>query len=255
MCDTETINGVMRDGGYGEYVDLRSEAAVRLDKNIDPVKYAPLLCAGVTVFNGLRQQNITSGDLVAVVGMGGLGHLAIQYASKMGYRTVAISSSADKKNFATELGAHDYIDTSKGSAGEQLKSMGGASAILFTAPNEKLIPDLLQGLGPIGKLIILAAVGPVEINTAMMIHYGNSMVSVLQAFSRVVANQRCSEYHPSTAISPPGRTRLAMAIAEALSRPIPSLMETLLTPSLAPPGLQDTLRTPRRPSNSPTCMA
>lgn len=177
MCDTETINGVMRDGGYGEYFNVRSEAAVRLDKSIDPAAYAPLLCAGVTVFNGLRQQHVVPGDLVAVSGLGGLGHLALQYANKMGYRTVAISSNADKKDFATQLGAHDYIDTSKGSAGAQLKKMGGASAILFTAPAEKLIPDLLQGLGPLGKLIILAAVGPVEINTAMMIHYGNSIVA------------------------------------------------------------------------------
>ncbi|ETN45081.1 uncharacterized protein HMPREF1541_09957 [Cyphellophora europaea CBS 101466] len=177
MCETETINGVMRDGGYAEYIDLRTEAVVKLDKEIDPAEYAPLLCAGVTVFNSLRQQGVTSGDLVAVSGLGGLGHLAIQYASKMGYRTVAISSSADKKKFASELGAHEYIDTSQGSAGEQLKAMGGASAILFTAPAEKLIPDLLQGLGPLGKLIVLAAAGPVEINTALMIHYGNSITA------------------------------------------------------------------------------
>lgn len=177
MCDEETVNGVYRDGGYGEYMYLRTEAAVKLHKGIDPVKYAPLLCAGVTVFNSLRQQHVTSGDLVAVSGLGGLGHLALQYANKMGFRTVAISSSADKKDFAMQLGAHEYIDTSKGSAGEQLKKMGGASAILFTAPNAKLIPDLLQGLGPLGKLIILAAAGPVEINTALMIHYGNSITA------------------------------------------------------------------------------
>lgn len=167
----------MLDGGYGEYVDIRSEAAVRIDKGVDPAQVAPLLCAGVTVFNSLRQQHVTPGDLVAVSGLGGLGHLALQYANKMGFRTVAISSSADKKDFATQLGAHDYIDTSKGSAGEQLKKMGGASAILMTAPAEKLIPDFLQGLGPLGKLIIVAAAAPVEINTAAMIHYGNSITA------------------------------------------------------------------------------
>lgn len=121
MCDTETINGVMRDGGFGEYVYIRTEAAVAIPKGVDPAKYAPLLCAGVTVFNGLRKQNVTSGDLVAVQGLGGLGHLAIQYASKMGYRVVAISSSSSKKEFATKLGAHDYIDGSKGDVGKQLK--------------------------------------------------------------------------------------------------------------------------------------
>lgn len=114
MCNEKTVNGVYRDGGFGEYVDLRSEAAVSLSKDIDPATYAPLLCAGVTVFNSLRRQNVVSGDLVAVQGLGGLGHLALQYASKMGYRTVAISSSSDKKQFATQLGAHEYIDASQG---------------------------------------------------------------------------------------------------------------------------------------------
>jgi D-arabinose 1-dehydrogenase-like Zn-dependent alcohol dehydrogenase len=114
MCVEETVNGVFRDGGYGEYVDLRTEAAVALSRDIDPAAYAPLLCAGVTVYNSLRRQNVMSGDLVAVHGLGGLGHLALQYVSKMGYRTVAISSSASKKDFAMKLGAHDYIDSSQG---------------------------------------------------------------------------------------------------------------------------------------------
>jgi D-arabinose 1-dehydrogenase-like Zn-dependent alcohol dehydrogenase len=93
----------------------------------------------------------------------------------MGYRTIAISSSAEKKDFATQLGAHEYIDGSKGDIGEQLQKLGGAAAILLTAPNEKLIPSLLGGLGPLGKLIILAATAPVEINTASMIHKGLSI--------------------------------------------------------------------------------
>lgn len=177
MCDHELINGVTTDGGFGEYVYIHTEAAVSIPKGVDPAEYGPLLCAGVTVFNSLRRQNVTSGDLVAVQGLGGLGHLAIQYASKMGYRVVAISSSPSKKEFATKLGAHEYIDGSKGDIGKQLKEMGGASAILFTAPNAELIPQLLGGLGPLGKLIILAAAGPVEINTALMIHYGNSITA------------------------------------------------------------------------------
>ena len=97
----------MRDGCYGEYANLRTEAAVRVPKDVDPAEVAPLLCAGVTVFNGLRKQGIPPGDLVAVQGLGGLGHLALQYASKMGYRVAAISSSDAKKDFATELGAHE----------------------------------------------------------------------------------------------------------------------------------------------------
>ena len=175
MCKSEAINGVTRDGGYGEYVTLRSEAVVRVPTEVDPAEYAPILCAGITVFNSLRNQKIIPGELVGVQGLGGLGHLAVQYANKMGYRVVAISSSAKKEKFARDLGAHDYIDGSKGDVGEQLQKMGGAACIIFTAPNSELIPGLLAGLGPLGKLLILAAAGPVEINTAMMIGNGLSI--------------------------------------------------------------------------------
>lgn len=96
-----------RDGFYREYATLRTEAAVRIPKDFDPAEVAPLLCAGVTVFNGLRKQDVIPGSLVAVQGLGGLGHLALQFASKMGYRVAAISSSDAKKDFATKLGAHE----------------------------------------------------------------------------------------------------------------------------------------------------
>lgn len=118
-----------------------------------------------------------AGSLVAVQGLGGLGHLALQYTNKMGYRTVAISSSSEKKDFAMQLGAHDYIDASQGDIGAQLQKLGGAACIIFTAPNQKLIPSLLQGLGPLGKLLILAASAPVEVNTASMIAKGLSIVA------------------------------------------------------------------------------
>ncbi|KAG9782549.1 hypothetical protein KCU88_g3249, partial [Aureobasidium melanogenum] len=157
------------------------EAVVSVPQDVDPAEFCPLLCAGVTVFNyastALRRQNVIAGSVVAVQGLGGLGHLALQYASKMGYRTVAISSSSEKKQFASQLGAHDYIDASAGDIGEQLQKLGGASCIIFTAPNQKLIPSLLQGLGPLGKLLILAASAPVEINTASMIQKGLSLTA------------------------------------------------------------------------------
>ncbi|KIW21454.1 hypothetical protein PV08_02034 [Exophiala spinifera] len=177
MCEKEQINGVTRDGGYAEYVTLRTEAVVSVPEDVDPAAFCPLLCAGVTVFNSLRKQNIVPGSLVAIQGLGGLGHLALQYTSKMGYRTVAISSSPEKKEFATQLGAHEYIDASQGDIGEQLQKLGGASCIIFTAPNQKLIPSLLRGLGPLGKLLILAASAPVEVDTASMIRYGLSLVA------------------------------------------------------------------------------
>jgi D-arabinose 1-dehydrogenase-like Zn-dependent alcohol dehydrogenase len=128
-------------------------------------------------YPALRRQGILPGSTVAVQGLGGLGHLALQYTSKLGYRTVAISSSSEKKDFAMQLGAHDYIDASQGDIGQQLQKLGGASCIIFTAPNQKLIPSLLQGLGPLGKLLILAASAPVEVNTASMISKGLSLVA------------------------------------------------------------------------------
>jgi NADPH:quinone reductase-like Zn-dependent oxidoreductase len=132
MCDNEKINGVTRNGGCtvylslafiyidtdceldAEYCILRTEAIVRIPTNVDPASVAPLLCAGVTVFNSIRNMHITPGETVAVLGLGGLGHLAIQYAARMGYRVVALSSSGEKEHFAKKLGAHDYIDGSKG---------------------------------------------------------------------------------------------------------------------------------------------
>lgn len=124
--------------------------------DVDPAAYCPLLCAGVTVFNSIRQQHINSGELVAVQGLGGLGHLAIQYASKMGYRTVALSSSGDKEKFARDLGATDYIDGSKEDHAEALQKLGGAALIVSTAPNPKILGKLVTGLGLLGKLLILA---------------------------------------------------------------------------------------------------
>jgi D-arabinose 1-dehydrogenase-like Zn-dependent alcohol dehydrogenase len=122
----------------GEYTILRSEAVVSLPSNLDKAEMAPLLCAGITVFNGIRKMNIESGSLVAVQGLGGLGHLAVQYARKMGYRTVALSSSDSKRGFATDLGATDYVDGSKEDTQEVLQKMGGADLIVVTAPNPKV---------------------------------------------------------------------------------------------------------------------
>ena len=169
MCDNKTVNGVFRNGGYGEYATLRSEAAVRIPENLDPAEVAPLLCAGVTVFNGIRRLNVTSGEVVAIQGLGGLGHLAIQYARKMGYRTVALSRGPEKKDFALKLGANDYIDTKAEDVGKALQALGGAALVVITAPNPEVISPLLGGLQPGGKLLIHVAVGPVPIDTVPLV--------------------------------------------------------------------------------------
>ncbi|RYP91833.1 hypothetical protein DL770_002010 [Monosporascus sp. CRB-9-2] len=175
MCDNAQVNGVSFDGGYAEYVLLREEAVVRVPKEADPAQVAPLLCAGVTVFNSMRKMHVEQGNTVAVQGVGGLGHLAIQYANKMGYHTVAMSSGSSKKDFAHQLGAHAYIDTTKEDPVSKLKELGGAALIVATAPNPKAISPLVGGLQAGGKLVVLAPVGPVEFDTGVLINKGASV--------------------------------------------------------------------------------
>ncbi|RGP70119.1 alcohol dehydrogenase [Fusarium sporotrichioides] len=175
VCDNQVVNGVTVDGGYGEYMTLRAEAAVRIPADANPAEIAPLLCAGVTVFNAMRNMHIMQGGLVAIQGLGGLGHLALQYASKMGYTVVALSTGPAKKDFAMQLGAHHYIDTSAEDAAEALQKMGGANMIVATAPNGKVVSPLVAGLAPMGKLLALAPLGPVEFDTAAMVIKGLSV--------------------------------------------------------------------------------
>ncbi|KAK4223910.1 alcohol dehydrogenase [Podospora fimiseda] len=175
MCDNQVINGETKPGGYAEYVILRSEAAAPVPDSVDAAKYAPILCAGMTVFNSIRKMNIGVGETVAIQGLGGLGHLAIQYANKFGYRVVAISRGSEKEKFARELGAHEYIDTNKVDAGEALKALGGASLVVTTNPNADAMPGLLNGLGVLGKLLILSVPGELPVNTVVMLKYGMSV--------------------------------------------------------------------------------
>ncbi|KAL8935118.1 MAG: hypothetical protein Q9216_005579 [Gyalolechia sp. 2 TL-2023] len=140
MCDNRTINGVIKGGG----------------SHVDAAKYAPILCAGVTVFNSIRNMNIPPGSTVGVQGLGGLGHLAIQYCNKFGYRVVAISRDSQKEKFARQLGADEYVDASKGDTGEQLQKLGGATLIVATGDSVDAITPLLKGLGILGKLLILS---------------------------------------------------------------------------------------------------
>ena len=156
-CEKAQITGISYDGGYAEQAVVREEALARLPDGIDAVGAGPLLCAGITTFNALRHSGARPGDTVAVQGIGGLGHLALQYAARMGFRTVAISRGAGKEELARQLGAHDYIDTLKVTAGEGLQKLGGADVVLATAPNAEAISSTVDGLKPRGKLMIVAA--------------------------------------------------------------------------------------------------
>ena len=156
-CDKAQVTGISYDGGYAEYAVVQASAAARIPEALDAADAGPLLCAGVTTYNALRNSGARPGDTVAVQGIGGLGHLAIQYAARMGFRTVAVSSGADKEELARQLGAHEYIDTAKVPAAEGLQKLGGADLVLATAPHAEAIASTVNGLKARGKLLIVAA--------------------------------------------------------------------------------------------------
>jgi len=158
-CEKAQVTGISYDGGFAEYAVVRAEAVARIPDGLSPEDAGPLLCAGITTYNALRNSGVRPGDTVAVQGIGGLGHLGIQYAAQMGLRTVALSSGSSKEALARELGAHEYIDTSKTGASEGLQRLGGADLVLATAPNANAIASTLGGLKPRGKLLIVAAPG------------------------------------------------------------------------------------------------
>lgn len=156
-CENGEISGLTVDGGYAEYTIVRQEALARIPEVLDSVAAAPLLCAGITTFNSLRNSGARPGDLVAVQGIGGLGHLGIQFAARMGFHTVAISSGPEKAELALVLGARRYIDSGATDPAAELQKLGGAQVILATAPSGKAMAAVLNGLKKRGKLLIVAA--------------------------------------------------------------------------------------------------
>jgi D-arabinose 1-dehydrogenase-like Zn-dependent alcohol dehydrogenase len=156
-CKFQKITALHFDGGYAEYVVVPAEAVALIPDDLPADEAAPLLCAGITVYNALRNSGARAGDLVAVQGIGGLGHLGIQYARQMGFRTVAIGRGGDKQALAKKLGAHEYIDTSAADPAEALQKMGGAHVVLATAPDSKSISALINGLAPRGTLMVIGA--------------------------------------------------------------------------------------------------
>jgi len=158
-CKNRKIPGVSYNGGYAEYMVAPQEALVSIPEELSATEAAPLLCAGITTFNALRNSGARAGDVVAVQGIGGLGHLAIQFANKLGFKTVALSRGKDKEVLARQLGAHVYIDTATVNVAEELTRLGGARVVLGTAPNAKVIADVVDGLAIDGKLLLVAGSG------------------------------------------------------------------------------------------------
>jgi D-arabinose 1-dehydrogenase-like Zn-dependent alcohol dehydrogenase len=169
-CINQTISGISYDGGYQQYMVAPVEALAAIPENLSDVDAAPLLCAGITTYNALRHSGAMPGDLVAVLGIGGLGHLGIQFANKFGYKVAAIGRGSENEKLAKKLGASVYINSQAGSAAEALKKMGGAQVILATAPSSKAMSELIDGLGPNGKLMVIGATfDPIEVTPVQLI--------------------------------------------------------------------------------------
>src|SRR4029077_19998067 len=170
MCVNRKVTGIDFDGGYATHVIVPAAALAAIPDDLPAEEAGPFMCAGVTVFNALRNSGARAGDVVAVHGIGGLGHLGVQYARQMGFETVAINRGNDKEPLARQLGAHHYIDASAEDVVAELQRLGGASVILATAPTAKAISALADGLAPNGKLLVPAAPAePLTINVFSLI--------------------------------------------------------------------------------------
>jgi D-arabinose 1-dehydrogenase-like Zn-dependent alcohol dehydrogenase len=169
-CQNQKIAGISYDGGYQEYMVAPVEALAAMPESLNAAEAAPLLCAGITTYNALRHSGARPGDLVAVLGVGGLGHLGIQFASKFGYRVAAIGRGSRDAPLAKKLGASFYIDGTSERPAEALRRQGGARVILATAPSSKAMSEVIDGLGPNGKLLVVGASGePMQVTPIQLI--------------------------------------------------------------------------------------
>lgn len=170
MCVNRKVTGIDFDGGYAEYMIAPAAALAAIPDELPAEEAGPFMCAGVTVYNALRNSGARSGDVVAVHGIGGLGHLGVQYARRMGFQTVAIGRGTDKEPLAKKLGAHHYIDSGAGDAAAELQKLGGARVILATAPNASAISAVVDGLSVNGNLLVPAAPSePLTVNVMSLI--------------------------------------------------------------------------------------
>jgi D-arabinose 1-dehydrogenase-like Zn-dependent alcohol dehydrogenase len=169
-CENMGIPGVTMDGGYADYIVVRASALASMPDDLGFEDAAPLLCAGITTFNALRQSGAPLGGRVAVLGIGGLGHLAVQFASKLGFETVAVARGTDKEDLARRLGAHHYVDSTDGDPAEALQALGGVDLILSTVTNSGAMAAVFGGLRPDGTLLVVGAdMAPIEVPAAAFI--------------------------------------------------------------------------------------
>jgi D-arabinose 1-dehydrogenase-like Zn-dependent alcohol dehydrogenase len=169
-CVNMQVPGISYDGGYQQYMVAPANALAAIPEGLNDVEAAPLLCAGITMYNSLRHSGAMPGDLVAIQGIGGLGHLGIQFANKFGYKVAAVGRGPENATLAKKLGAHAYIDSQATKPVEELQKMGGARVIVATAPSSKAMSEIFDGLAPNGKLLVIgAAFEPIEVTPLQLI--------------------------------------------------------------------------------------
>jgi D-arabinose 1-dehydrogenase-like Zn-dependent alcohol dehydrogenase len=206
-CQTETlVTGVTHDGGYADYMIAPASALARVPDELSAVEGAPLMCAGITTFNALRNSGARPGEIVAVLGIGGLGHLGVQFAVKMGFKTVAIARGQDKAPLARQLGAHRYIDSQAEDPAAELQKLGGAKVILATATSGAAMSAVQGGLGPRGTLLIVGVPDALDINPLPLIFgsrsvkgwYSGTSIDSQQtlAFSALTGVRSMNEVYP-----------------------------------------------------------
>src|SRR5438128_639800 len=169
MCVNRKVTGIDFDGGYAEYLIARAETLAAIPQELPAEEAGPFMCAGVTVFNALRNSGARAGDVVAVHGIGGLGHLGVQFAARMGFKTVAIARGKEKEAFAKQLGAHHYIDSQASDPAAELNKPGGAKVVLATVTNAGAMTAVLGGLAPNGVLMVIGAAGPLSVDPVLLI--------------------------------------------------------------------------------------
>jgi D-arabinose 1-dehydrogenase-like Zn-dependent alcohol dehydrogenase len=205
-CITQPVTGITFDGGYAEVAYAPASAVAALPEGIDMLESAPLLCAGVTTFNALRNSGARGGDLVAIVGLGGLGHLATQYAAKMGFRTVGIARGKDKEPLAKKLGASIYIDSTAQNPAEELQKLGGAKVILATVTAGDAMSAVEGGIGVRGTLVVLGAADAMQVSPLWLLmgnrrvkgHYSGTSIDSEDTlkFSAQTGVQSMNEIYP-----------------------------------------------------------
>jgi D-arabinose 1-dehydrogenase-like Zn-dependent alcohol dehydrogenase len=219
MCINRKVTGIDFDGGYAEHMIAPAAALAAIPDEVPAEEAGPFMCAGVTVFNALRNSGARSGDIVAVHGIGGLGHLGVQYARQMGFHTVAVGRGKDKEALAKKLGAHHYIDSGASDAAAELQKLGGARVILATAPNAKAISALVEGLSVNGKLLVPGA--PLEPLTVSAISLIMGRRSVAGCYSgTAMDSQDTLEFSVLSGVRPMKEVFPLTKVAEAYERMI-----------------------------------